>query len=260
MSASGQRRCAAIWRSLYLGCIVAGLAISPILAGPPFRTDDPVPVEFQHFEINMFSLGTKTVDGFNGILPGAEVNYGVLPNLQLHAMVPLGFTSPVGGRTGFALGDIELGAKYRFITPGDDDWFPQVAVFPLVEVPAGNQKLGFSTGHTQVFLPIWLQKDFGPWTVYGGGGYWINPGLGNRNYGFAGAAVWRKITDEFQVGVEAFHQTSPADGVKDSTGFNVGAIYDISETWHLLGSVGTGLQNRSTTNQLSYYVALQSTF
>jgi hypothetical protein len=135
-----------------------------------------------------------------------------------------------------------------------------VAVFPLVEVPAGNQKLGFSTGHTQVFLPIWLQKDFGPWTVYGGGGYWINPGLGNRNYGFVGAAVWRKITDEFQVGVEAFHQTSPADGVKDSTGFNVGAVYDISETWHLLGSVGTGLQNRSTTNQLSYYLALQSTF
>jgi hypothetical protein len=247
-------------RSLFLGCIIAGLAVSPTMAGPPFRTDDPVPVEFQHFEINMFSLGTKTVDGWSGILPGAEVNYGVLPNLQLHATVPLGFTSPMGGRTGFALGDIELGAKYRFITPGDDDWFPQVAVFPLVEVPAGNQKLGFSTGHTQVFLPIWLQKDFDPWTVYGGGGYWFNPGSGNRNFGFFGAAVWRKITDQFQVGIEVFHQTSPADGVKDSTGFNVGAIYDISETWHLLGSVGTGLQNRSTTNLLSYYVALQSTF
>jgi hypothetical protein len=61
-------------------------------------------------------------------------------------------------------------------------------------------------------------------------------------------------------GVEVFHQTSPAGGLKDSTGFNVGATYDISETWHLLASVGTGLQNRTTTNQLSYYVAVQSRF
>ncbi len=44
------------------------------VAGPPFRTDDPEPVEFQHFEIDMFSLGTKTNGGWSGILPGAEVN------------------------------------------------------------------------------------------------------------------------------------------------------------------------------------------
>lgn len=260
MHASIGRRPASIWRSLAFGGIGAALAISPASAGPPFRTDDPEPVEFQHFEFNMLSLGTKTSGGWSGILPGAEVNYGALPNLQLHAVIPQGFTAPTGGRTGFALGDIELGVKYRIITPAEDDWYPQVAVFPLVEVPAGNQKLGFSTGHAQVFLPIWLQKGFDPWTVYGGGGYWINPGFGNRNYGFFGAALWRKVTEQFNVGVELFHQTSPASGVKDSTGFNVGATYDFSENWHLLASVGTGLQNRSTTNQLSYYLALQLTF
>jgi hypothetical protein len=39
-----------------------------------------------------------------------------------------------------------LGAKYRFVTPGEDDWFPQVAFYPAVLVPTGNQKFGFSSG------------------------------------------------------------------------------------------------------------------
>src|SRR5689334_12838066 len=97
-------------------------------------------------------------------------------------------------------GTVLLGAKYRFITPGEDDWFPQVAFYPAVLVPTGNQKFGFSSGHVQYFLPLWLQKDFGPWTVYGGGGYWINPGAGNKNYGFTGVAVWRKIGEQLNIG------------------------------------------------------------
>lgn len=228
--------------------------------GPPFRTDDPEPVPFQHFEITLFSFGTRTTGGWSGIGPALEVNYGAAPNLQLHVIVPVGYSAPAGGALGFGMGDIELGAKYRLITPGDDDWYPQVGVFPQVEVPAGNPSLGLGTGHTQVFLPIWLQKDFDPWTVYGGGGYWINPGFGDKNYTFVGVALWRKVTDALAIGAEVFHQTSSGDGIKDSTGFNVGTTYDVSDNWHLLASVGTGAWNRTTTNQISYYLGLQLTF
>jgi hypothetical protein len=244
-----------------LVCLTASLLVSSqAFAGPPFRTDDPEPVDFQHFEINLISLGTKTSGGWSGVLPELEVNYGALPNLQLHAIVPQGYAAPVGGLAGFGLGDVELGAKYRFITPGDGDWFPEAAVFPTIEVPVGNQKLGFSTGHAQMFLPLWLQKDFGPWTVYGGGGYWINPGAGNKNYSFLGIALLRKVTEKLTVGVEVFDQTSPGDGIKESSGFNVGGIYDFSSNWHLLASVGSGIQNRSETNQFSYFLVLQLTF
>jgi hypothetical protein len=236
------------------------LLAAPAFAGPPFRTDDPEPVEFQHWEINAFSLGTKTTGGWSAALPALEVNYGALPNLQLHAIVQQGYTAPTGGRSGFAPGDLELGAKYRFITPDEGDWLPQVAVFPTIEVPVGNRKLGFSSGHAQIFLPLWLEKDLDPWKIFGGGGYWINPGAGNRNFGFFGAAVTREITEDLTVGIELFHQTSPAAGVKDSTGCNVGAVYDLSANWHLLASAGSGLGNRATTNQLSYYVGLQLSF
>jgi hypothetical protein len=242
-------------------CLGAALlSTRPAWAGPPFRTDDPEPVEYQHYEINVFSQGTKASGGWGGILPAIEINYGATENLQLHAIVQQGFTSPQGGRTGFGMGDTEIGAKYRILAPEEGDWFPQVAIFPLVEIPTGNQNLGLSTGHAQVFLPIWLQKEFGDWTVYGGGGYWFNPGVGNKDFQFYGVAVWRKITEAFHLGMEVFHQTANVAGSKAATGFNVGATYDLSENWHLLASVGSGLQNRRTTNEFSYFAGAQLTF
>src|SRR3954468_5332342 len=91
------------------GFLAAEMPTAPAFADPPFRTDDPEPVDFQHFEINLFSVGTKTADGWTGILPGLEVNYGALPNLQLSVVVGQGYAAPVGGRTSFAFEDVTLG-------------------------------------------------------------------------------------------------------------------------------------------------------
>jgi hypothetical protein len=239
---------------------LVAFASMPAQAGPPFRTDDPETVEYQHWEMFLFSQGTRLTGSTSATLPGVEVNYGALPNLQLHALVPLDYTNRAGGPSGFGAGDLELGVKYRFLTPGEDDWFPAVGIFPAIEVPVGNQKFSASTGHTQIFLPLWLQKDSGRWSTYGGGGYWINPGAGNRDFWFFGAALWRQVGDNLHLGVELFHQTANTTGGKPGTGANVGVVYDLSENWHLLNSVGTGLQNRTTTNQFSWYAALQLTF
>jgi hypothetical protein len=93
--------------------VIVVLLTVPALAGPPFRTDDPEPVAFRHLEMYLFSLGTRTADGWSGILPGLEVNYGALPNLQLTAVIPQGYAAPDGDHASFALYNIELGAKYR---------------------------------------------------------------------------------------------------------------------------------------------------
>src|SRR5262245_51825492 len=118
----------AAWPARWLaGCVIlVALSAGAARAGAPYRTDDSEPVDLHQFEMLLFSTGTRTAGGWTALLPAYEVNYGALPNLQLHAVFPLGYTSPAGGRTGFALADIELGAKFRFITPGEDDWFPGV--------------------------------------------------------------------------------------------------------------------------------------
>ncbi len=240
------------------------------LAGPPFLTDDPVPVDYRHWEINNYASSISASGATFTGAPGSDINYGILPDVQAHANVALATSSTAGVGTRFGPADLELGVKYRFLDAKPEDWWPQVAIYPFLDLPAGNASAGLGTGRVRAYLPVWMQKDFGEWTTYGGGGNWINPGPGNRDFWFAGWALLRKITDSLQLGGEIFHQTpsstaSPGTagfplGTKDATGFNIGGTYDFDKGYHLLFSAGTGLENGECSNEFSYYVALQVTF
>lgn len=255
-------------RLFFAIALLAGdfMCVAPAVAGPPYITDDPEPVDYQHWEVYLFSAGAQSAGDASGLGPSIEVNYGALPNLQLHIITGLSYDEPAGQSLRFGASDTELGAKYRFITPGADDWFPQVGVFPLLEVPTGNAAHGLGAGYPQAFLPVWLQKDFGKWTTYGGGGYWINPGPGNRNYWFTGWLLQRQVTEKLAIGTEVFHQTSSMVGRHGSWGFNVGAVYDFTEHYHLLASAGEGGVlyavdgAKGTRNPFTYYLGFQWTF
>src|ERR1019366_8774665 len=69
---------------ILLACAILLLLPRLTLAGPPFRTDDPEPVEIRQWEINLFSAGTRTRDAISAALPGIDANYGAAPELQLH--------------------------------------------------------------------------------------------------------------------------------------------------------------------------------
>ena len=245
---------------MVLAALLCLMRANTAVAGPPCRTDDPEPVELGHWEVYGFTAGTQAADDTSGTLAGLEVNYGAAPDLQLHLIAPLAFDNPSGGSAQTGIGDIELGAKYRFVTPGEDDWYPQVGTFPLLESPSGDARRGLGSGKLRTFLPLWLQKDFGKWTSYGGAGYWINPGPGNRDYWFAGWLLQYQLTPSLALGGEIFHQTSDTVDGGEATGFSLGGIYDFSEHYHLLFSGGRGLQHAAMTNQASWYLAIQSTF
>ena len=239
-------------------------AITPAWAGPPFITDDPVPVDLDHWEVYLYSAGAYRQSDTSGLGPGVEVNYGAAPDLQLHVIVNGAFNKPESGATQVGFGDTELGTKYRFISPGDHDWYPQVAIFPLLEVPSGDAARGLGAGHVQAFLPVWIQKDWGKWTAYGGGGYWINPGAANQNYWFTGIVLGRQVTDKLALGGEVFHQTANVIGGSASSGFNLGGVYDFTDHYHLLFSAGRGnlayAVAGAVTNPFAYYAAFQWTF
>jgi hypothetical protein len=232
-------------------------------AGPPFRTDDPEPVDYQHWEYYTFSTGTHVDGDTGGVAPGVEFNYGMLPDVQLHIVAPLStFDSPAGGPTRFGPGDTEIGFKYRFIQEDKDGARPMVGIFPMVEVPSGDVTRGLGAGHYRLYLPVWVQKSYGDWTTYGGGGYWINrdDAFGDKNYWFFGWLLQKKVTDKLTIGGEIFHQTANNISTVDSTGFNIGAIYDFDDHNHLLVSAGRGFQNTSQTNLYSWYLAWQITY
>jgi hypothetical protein len=240
-------------------------AARPALAGPPFLTDDPEPVDYGHWEVYGFSTGAWRAAAATGFGPSLEVNYGAIPDVQLHVIMNGAYDAPAGQAGRVGLGDTELGVKYRLLNPGEGDWWPEAGIFPAIQVPSGNARRGLGAGYYQAYLPIWLQQGFGKWTIDGGGGFWINPGPGNRDYWFGGFLLQRQVTEKLMLGVEVFHQTASMVGRGESSGFNVGGVYDFTPHYHLLTSVGRGgLANAVDAGAVrapfTYYAALQWTF
>lgn len=221
------------WPVLLIG--LAAMALAPdqaAWAGPPFLTDDPEPVEFEHWEIYAAAQWTRARAAASGTLPHIEVNYGALPGLQVHAIVPAVLAWNRGEPLHYGIGDVELGAKLRFLDEGA--WRPQVGVFPEVTFPSGSSARGLGTGAVQALLPLWLQKSFGPWTTYGGGGVRL------AREGDAVVAGWllqRALSDKLELGVEAF-VTVPFEGRPVQTQVNAGLVINLTTKHHVLLSAG----------------------
>ncbi len=229
-----------------------------IYGGPPFRTDDPVPVPYLSGELYLFSTGVTDNGGTSGVGPAIEFNYGILPNTQFHIVAPLAFSIPKGETAYAGYGDTEVGVKYRFVD--QSSVIPDIAAFPLVEVPTGNAARNLGNGKTQLYLPLWLQKDIGKWTVYGGSGYWINPGNGNKNWQFTGILIQYNFTDNFFLGIELFHQTSSVIQTDNAyTGIHLGGGIPIADSYQILFSsdLGNGI---TSYKHFAYYLGLYHTF
>jgi hypothetical protein len=231
------------------------LVASDASAGPPYTTDDPEPVQLHHWELYLASQSFHDRDGWTGTAPHVEVNYGPIPNVQLHVITPLAYSIPDNGPRAFGYGDTELGVKFRFVQ--ERKWIPMIGTFPLLEVPTGSQSAGLGNGSAQFFLPVWLQKSFGPWQTYGGVGVWIDLGDRDRHWWFFGWQAQRRIFEGLTIGAELFHETPNEHGGESDTRFNVGAVIDFTEVHHLLLSAGRGFAGP---NLFQSYVAYQVTF
>ncbi|WP_295636115.1 hypothetical protein [Novosphingobium sp.] len=239
-------------RSMRLGWVLASLAAAaalwstPAYAGPPFVTDDPEPTDYHKWEIYNFVGGSRE-GGVTSADMGLDLNYGAVKDVQLTMVLPLHV------ETGAPLdtGDIQLAAKFKLLHQKADTASVDLTFFPRVFVPTGR-----GSRHAQLLLPIWVQRDFGKTTVFGGGGYTINPGAGNRDFWVQGVVVTREVRKGFQVGVEYYGQGPGAIGDRRIDGVNFGALIHLSGPYSLIGSFGQGLNRRQTT----FYTALKLDF
>jgi hypothetical protein len=232
-----------IMRRLLLAGAILALPCAAA-AGPPYVTDDPEPTETGHWENYLFA----TAQGDQG-QAGFDLNYGAAKNLQLTAFIPLGWQR--SGRT-VGLAEIELAVKYRFLHPAEGSALPDVAFYPSVNLPTGP----FSTGHASMFLPAWAQKDFGPWSVFGGGGYTWNPG--ERDFWRGGIAVQRKVIEALSLGAEYYHQGADTAEHHAQNGANLAVLYKVAEHWSVIAAGGPLYEGGERLG--AGYVALKAEF
>jgi hypothetical protein len=228
-------------------------APAPALAGPPYVSDDPEPTDYRHWEIYVFATGGGR-QGETAADAGVDLNYGAARDLQLTAVLPLSYDR-AAGTTRVGAGDVELAAKYKFLHQKKGGLMPDVALFPRVFLPTAGSGLG--SKRVQLFLPLWAQKDVGRWALFGGGGYQINPGPGNRGYWLTGLGLTRAVTNKLTLGAEIYHHGPDAADGKAFTGVNAGLSYKIRGPYSFLLSVGPGLQHRREEGRYAVYTALK---
>jgi hypothetical protein len=204
-------------------------------AGPPFQTDDPTPVDLGHYEAYIFGGVDGTPVELDTTGPAFEFNWGAIPNIQLHAILPFGAVVPSNkavyapsgvGPSAFGLGDMELGVKYGFLHQTKHR--PQIGSFTMFEIPTGSYANGLGVGRVWYKLPLWAEKEFGPWSLCGGMGYAVVPQTDYRNYLYGGFLVKREFSEKLEMSAEVFSHTreGPAAAqTQSSTMIDAGGYY-----------------------------------
>lgn len=179
--------------------------------GPPYQTDDPVPVDYRHYEFYIFGAADGTPVEMDSTGPALEFNWGAIPRVQLHAVLPWGSINPSNnpiylpsgtGPSAFGLTDMELGAKLAWIK--ERKYVPQIGSFTMFELPTGNADKGLGVGKTWYKLPLWLQKNIRHWLLDGGAGEVVVPQTGFRNYAYGGFLVKYTFSERLEFGGEVF--------------------------------------------------------
>jgi len=180
-------------------------------AGPPFQTDDPTPVDLGHYEFYVFSTFDGTPVEADPTGPAFEFNWGAIPNIQLHAILPFGAAVPSNnpiyapsgtGPSAFGLTDMELGVKYNFIKQTSHR--PAIGSFTMFEMPTGSFNKGLGVGKVWYKLPLWAEKEIGSWSLVGGMGYTVVPQTGYRNYLYGGYLMKKTVNERLELSAEVF--------------------------------------------------------
>jgi hypothetical protein len=233
-------------------CCALAFVARPAAAGPPYQTDDPEPTAYRHFEIYILgTYGNEPGRGVSANLPSAEINYGLMPNVQFSVTLPFALAQDPRGPLHSGFGDAEVALKVRFAQerPGR----PQIAFYPAVVFPTGNPGPGLSGGQPKIFLPVWAQKTNGSWTFFSGGGFWRNPGAGNRDYTFTGVAATHQVREGLSVGGEVYRQTADTIDGSASTSIGIGLTAERGEHHALLVSLGRTVSGPSAFNAYAAY-------
>ena len=226
-------------RVLILILFLAAFTTFSRAQGPPFQIDDPVPVDFKHYEFYIFGSadGTPAEMDYSG--PAFEFNWGAVPRVQIHAILPWGGINPSNnptyapagtGPSAKGLVDMELGVKLAIIK--ESKAIPQIGTFTMFEMPTGNYDKGLGVGKVWYRLPLWLQKNWGKWLFDGGAGETVVPQTAYHDFPYGGFLVKREVNKKLELAGEVF--SHGGEGVATPQ-MQASTMIDAGGYWHLKG-------------------------
>ena len=169
--------------------------------------------------------------------PALEFNWGAVPRVQLHAILPWGGIYPsnnpiyLPGGTGpsaFGLTDMELGVKLAIFK--ETKTTPQIGTFTMFEMPTGNYNKGLGVGKVWYKLPLWLQKNQGKWLFDGGAGETVVPQTGYHDFPYGGFLLKRELSERLELAAEVFSHGGEGFAAAQTQS---STMIDAGGYWHL---------------------------
>jgi hypothetical protein len=230
-----------------LSVAIIALGGSAASAGPPYLTDDPEPTPLGQLVVLSYDQGAVVRQGA-AFENGLEFDYGAAPDLELSLVLPV-----VSDETGaMGAGNVQVSGKYRFLT--QENLGVDIAVVPTLKLPHLSNSVG--EDHASVFLPIWMQKDFGNWSAVAGGGCTANRTRDTTDFCQGGMLMLRQVTDALATGVELFHQGAATKSGTQETSLGLGINYRFLGTSRFLVRWSTNLQHGGDHGRYNWYAAL----
>jgi hypothetical protein len=228
-------------------------AFSPTLAGPPLSIDDPGILEPWQLEVIAATTFTSTDAGDYYQVPGLDISLGIIQgHAQVSLVYPYVYTASNDGGSASDFGNLELGVKWRFLNSGR----LQMAFAPHyafgVTRSTAEKDIGDNTD--VVVFPVNAEYQINDkWRLNGEVRYASVDG-GDDNWGYGGAIAYAR--DERW---ELLFELSGTTGSDFDNGFleaRVGFDASLTESFHILCSVATGLRESSGEDKLDYDVFL----
>jgi hypothetical protein len=221
-------------------------------AGPPFVTDDPETPPLHGWEINIPIIFEHESGEQLLQTPLFDINYGYRRNVQLKVEFALLNARLDGDHTEWGLSDTSVGVKWCFLE--EDRHLPQMAVYPQVTLPTGDDRRGLGDGKPSYRLPLVVQKSWGRWTVFGNVGAVLQSRPGSPDFWFHGLTVLREVSPSLELGVEEYGNSPTDRDERTSMGFNVGGIWKVADALGVLFSAGRTFRGEAAT---TVYLGIQ---
>lgn len=205
------------YRLLSALCLLA-LFAATTRAQQPFTTDDTDVTAKRKFHLQIGNeydiLQRSAYPALRQNEASAEIDYGLLDNLEIGFTVPLlGISSSkvVTPRSALGIGDSTLNLKYNFYKEKKGSRLPSMAIAAEIQLPTGDSQRDLGSGLTDYFVNGILQKSLSSKTTFR-----LNGGIffaGNQQTGelgirirgrvfTAGASLVKQFTKKLDLGVE----------------------------------------------------------
>lgn len=244
-------RCSTLFRPVATLALLH--AFSQTLAGPPLSIDDPGILELWQLEVIAAATFTSTDAGDYYQVPVLDISLGFIQDYaQVSLVYPYVYAAPNGGDSESDFGNLELGVKWRFLN--SDRLQMAFAPYYAFGVATSTAEKGLGDKMDLTVFPLNAEYQFNDKWRFNAEVQYASADGGDDGWGYGGAVAYS--LDERWAFLFELSGTTDSDFDNDFLEARIGFDAVVTESFHVLFSMATGLREPSRDDKLDYDVFL----